>query len=117
MGHTISLSTNSLLITFGVLFLVTVIPVKLGASFFGAANQSIGYAAIASAIGLISGVLIIKLVSGFPSVIAAYVLMSLIYLFVLKPSLAGAFGLTFVVLILQAAIVQGLFSIAGSAVT
>jgi hypothetical protein len=114
MDHTISLSTNSLLVTLGVLFLLTVLPVKLGANFVGAVNNSFGNAAVASAIGLITGIIIFKLLSGLPSVIAAYIVISIVYWLVLKPSLAGAFGLTFVVIILQAAIVQGLSSIVGS---
>ena len=102
--HTISFSSNSLFVVLTILFLVTVVPVKLGASFVGAMNQSFGHAALASAAGLLAGILIFKLLGGFPSVIVAYVIVSLVYWFVLKPTLGGAFGLTLVVIILQAAI-------------
>jgi hypothetical protein len=114
MEHAISLSTNSLLITLGAICLLTVLPVKLGADFVGAVNNSFANAAIASAIGLIAGILILKLLGGLPSVIAAYITISIVYWFVLKPSLSGAFGLTFVVIILQVAIIQGLSSIIGN---
>ncbi len=62
MDQTVVLSTSSLPIALAVLFLITVVPVKLGAGFVGA---------------------------------------------------MGAFGLTFVVLILQGAILQGLFRVLG----
>jgi hypothetical protein len=113
MDHTISLSTNSILVTLVAVYLLTVLPVKLGADFVGAVNNSIGNAAVASAIGLIAGIIIFKLLGGLPSIITAYIIISIVYWFVLKPSLSGAFGLTFVVIILQAAIIQGLSSIVG----
>ena len=113
MDQTVVLSTSSLPIALAVLFLITVVPVKLGAGFVGAMNRGFGAAAIAAALGLIVGLVSLKLFSGLMSLIGAYVGVSLVYYFVLKPTLGGAFGLTFVVLILQGAILQGLFRVLG----
>jgi hypothetical protein len=54
MEQTISLSTNTLPVALATLFIITVIPVKLGASFVGSMIQSFGPAALGTVIGLLA---------------------------------------------------------------
>ncbi len=109
----ISLSTDSIIVTLGVVFLITVVPVKLGASFVGAMNNSFVAATIAAAFGLGIGAMVLAIFGGFTGVILAYVAVSVAYWVILKPTLGGAFGLTLVIIILQAAILQGLLTTFG----
>ncbi len=109
----LSYSTDSFIVASIILTLITIVPVKIGASFVGAANTSFGASAIAVVLGLIGAFTVFNMLDGLTSIVAAYITISIIYWLVLKPSLIASFGLTVLVMFIQLAIVQGLVKFGG----
>ena len=100
-------STSSLLLGLAVLFVITAVPVKLAASFIGASRQSFAASGIAV---LVAGALAYpgyRLFGGAVlGLLGAFIGTAIGFWIVLRPSLFGAFGLTFVALVLQVAFLQ-----------
>ena len=91
-----------------ILMVITTIPVKIGASIVGASYQSMKASALAVFLGIVATALCFTVLSGLTSLLAAYVAISVVYWLVLKPSFIASFGLTFLVFLIQLAVIQGL---------
>lgn len=102
-----SFSTSSLLLGLAVIFVITTVPVKIAAAFVGASRQSLPACAVAV---LVAGTLAYfgySLLGGsILGLIAAFFATALGFWLVLRPSPGGAFGLTFVAMVLQVALIQ-----------
>jgi hypothetical protein len=94
-----------------ILMATTTIPVKIGASLVGASNTSMKSSALAVLLGIVATALCFTLLSGLTSLLAAYAAISIAYWLVLKPSFIGSFGLTFLVFLIQLAVIQGLVNL------
>ena len=104
----VDFSTDSLLIAAAVLILVTIIPVKISAGFFGASNNSIGACVIAVVLGTVSAVAALNMFNGFSALILAFVAVSIVYWLILKTSFFASFGLTILVVLTQFGVIQAL---------
>ncbi len=102
-------SSSSLLVLGVLLLLTTVIPVKLGASLIGAENTTLVSSAFAVFFGVIATAACFYAFPGFAGLLASYVAISVVYWLVLRPSFLGAFLLTFLIVAIQLAVVQGLY--------
>ena len=107
-GININFSTESMLVMTIVLMVITTIPVKIGASIVGASNTSMKASALAVFLGILATALCFTTLSGFTSLLVAYVAISIVYWLVLKPSFIASFGLTLLVFLIQLAAIQGL---------
>jgi len=107
-GINLNFSTESMLVMTIILMVITTIPVKIGASIVGASYQSMKASALAVFLGIVATALCFTVLSGLTSLLAAYVAISVVYWLVLKPSFIASFGLTFLVFLIQLAVIQGL---------
>lgn len=107
-GINISFSTESMLVMTIILMVITTIPVKIGASIIGASYTSMKASALAVFLGIVATALCFTALSGLTSLLATYVAISVVYWLVLKPSFIASFGLTFLVFLIQLAVIQGL---------
>lgn len=90
---------------------LTVLPVKLAAGFVGAERDTWLVSALAVVVGTVAAVIGYKIVGGnIPGLAVAFLALVASYAMVLKTSLGGAFGLAFVALLIQIAIVMALYS-------
>lgn len=90
---------------------ITVVPVKFAANFVGAERDSWLVSILAVVVGTVAAVVGYKLAGGnIPGIGVAFLALVASYAVVLKTSLGGAFGLAFVALLLQIAIVSALAS-------
>jgi len=104
----LSFQTESVALFFLVLFLLTVLPVKIGATVFGAENNEFKYCAISVFIGTLLAVVCSKLIGGLSGLLASYIAVSFVYSRVLGLSLLWSFLFTFGVFLIQVAIAQAL---------
>lgn len=90
---------------------ITVVPVKLAAGFVGAERDTWGTSALAVILGTVAAVVGYKLAGGnIVGLAVAFFALVATYALTLKTSFGGAFGLAFVALLLQIAIVSALAS-------
>jgi hypothetical protein len=104
-------STDSWLVASLVLMVITTIPVKIVAELFGAHNKQLKHCALAVILGTTATVLLMIFVGGFLGLVLAFGAISAVYWKVLDISLPGSFLFTIVVMITQAAVIQGLLKI------
>ncbi|MEL0657206.1 hypothetical protein V6257_19495 [Pseudoalteromonas issachenkonii] len=104
----LSFQTESVALLFLVLFSLTVLPVKIGATVFGATNNEFKYCAISVFLGTLIAIICSKLIGGFSGLLAGYIGVSIVYSRVLGLSLSWSFLFTFGILFIQVATVQAL---------
>jgi uncharacterized membrane protein YdjX (TVP38/TMEM64 family) len=98
---------------FLVLLLLTVLPVKIGATIFGATNNEFKYCAISVFLGTLFSIMCLTLIGGEGGLLAGYIAVSIVYSRVLGLSLMWSFLFTFGIFLIQMAMVQALSKFAG----
>lgn len=90
---------------------LTVLPVKLAAGFVGAERDTWLVSALAAVVGTVTAVIGYKIAGGnIPGLAVGFLALLVSYAVLLKTSLGGAFGLAFVALLIQIAVVTALYS-------
>ena len=93
------------------LAVITIVPVKFATGFVGAERDNWLFSALAVILGTVAAVVGYKLAGGnIPGLAVAFLGLVATYAITLKTSLGSAFGLAFVALLLQIAIVSALAS-------
>lgn len=104
----VNFSTNSWWVATLVIMVLTTIPVKIGASMFGALNKDMKHCALAVVLGTASALLIVNFIGGFLALVLTFIAISLIYWKILQISFGWSFIFTLVVMLIQFAMIQGL---------
>lgn len=104
----LNFQTVSMVLFFLVLFSLTILPVKIGATIFGATNNELKLCAISVFIGTFLSMVCLMLIGGFLGLMASYIAVSIVYSRVLGISIMWSFLFTFGVFFIQVGVVQAL---------
>ena len=102
----LSFSTESWFHLFAIIFVLSVVPIKLGAKLVKASRSGWLACTAAALIGMVTTAISLFLFSGLPAILVALCLIILVYWLVLKCSVNAAVGLSIAVFILQIGVMQ-----------
>ena len=100
-----------MIIGLSILALVTVVPVKIGAELFGAANKSLMFCIIATIAGTVLSLASINYIGGLSGIFIAFISMTLTYSKIFKLPFFTSLKLTFVIIIVQVGCIQALVNL------
>jgi len=104
----LNFSTDSYLLFFAAIFAITILPVKIGATVFGAENNEFKNCVIAVFLGTTLALLCGKLIGGFIGLVVAFIAVSTVYSKILGLSFSWSFLFTIGVIFIQIGIMQAL---------